>query len=126
MNAQSYNFYFRILLVSILVALLGLSPISHLAEGNLVNVNQFIAEGDYLQASRSLARAAQYFPWRYDLNLQAGRLAFQAGEPKAAIQYFERPGTRSNLSFDDVLMLGDAYNQAGDPYMAEAIWNHLA
>jgi len=126
MSAHSYNFYFRILLVSILVALMGLSPIAHLAEENLVNVNQLIAEGDYLQASRSLARAALYFPWRTDLNLQAGRLAFQAGEPKAAIQYLERPGTRSNLSFDDMLMLGEAYNQAGDPYMAEAIWHHLA
>jgi len=90
-----------------------------------VNANQSIVSGDLLTASQDLASAGEYFPWRYDLNLSAGRLAFEAGEPQAAIQYFERPGAISHLTNDDLLRLGDAYDQNGDPFMAEAIWTHV-
>jgi tetratricopeptide (TPR) repeat protein len=118
--------YLRIILICIIIALLGLAPRPHASAKYLRNAGQAIAHGDLLVASQNLANAAEFFPWRYDLNLTAGRFAFQAGDPEAAIQYLERSGTISHLSNDDLILLGDAYHQSGDPLMAEAIWKHAS
>jgi tetratricopeptide (TPR) repeat protein len=118
-------FYLRIILVSLFIALLGLAPRPHAASRLLVNASQSIASGDLLTASQNLADAGEYFPWRNDLYLSAGRYAMDAGDPKAAIQYLERPGTVSHLSYEDMILLGDAYYQNGDSFMAEAIWKHV-
>ncbi len=71
-------------------------------------------------------KQVNFSPGVYDLSLLAGRYAVQAGDPKAAIQYFESPGARSHLSYADMLLLGDAYQQSGDSLMAEAIWKHAS
>jgi len=57
--------------------------------------------------------------------MEAAHYAFQAGDPKSTIEYLERPGTISQLTMDDLIMLGDAYNQSGNSPMAEAIWKHV-
>jgi len=119
------HFYLRILVVSIFIGLLGLTPSPHAAGTLLVNAYQSIASGDMSKAAESLAGAASYYPWRVDLNLDAARYAYQAGDSKATIEYLERPGTISHLSTDDLIMLGDAYNQSGNPSMAQAIWKHI-
>jgi tetratricopeptide (TPR) repeat protein len=119
------RFYLRILLVSIFIALIGLAPTPHVAGALLVKAYQSALTGDLLNAAQNLVDVANYYPWRVDLNLEAARYAFQAGNPKAAIQYFERPGTVSHLITDDLIMLGDAYNQSGNSPMAEAIWKHV-
>ena len=124
-TAPSLSIYLRILVVSLFVALLGLSARPHAAARLLENASQSITSGDLLAASKALAGVAEYFPWRYELNLTAGRFAMQAGDPKQAIQYLERPGAISHLSYDDMILLGDAYNQSGDPFMAEAIWKRV-
>jgi len=124
-TVQSLSIYLRIIVVSLFVALLGLAPRPHAAARFLENAGQSITSGDLLTASEALAGAAEYFPWRYELNLAAGRYAIQAGDPKQAIQYFERPGVISHLSYDDMVLLGDAYTQSGDPFMAEAIWKRV-
>ena len=121
----SLSIYLRILVVSLFVALLGLSARPHAAARLLENARQSITSGDLLTASKALAGVTEYFPWRYELNLAAGRFAMQAGDPKQAIQYLERPGTISHLSYDDMILLGDAYNQSGDPFMAKAIWERV-
>jgi tetratricopeptide (TPR) repeat protein len=118
-------FYLRILLVSIFIALLGLTPAPHAAGTLLANAYQSITAGDLQNAAKNLASAASYFPWRVDLNLEAAHYAFQAGDPKSTIEYLERPGTISQLTPDDLIMLGDAYNQSGNSPMAEAIWKHI-
>ena len=118
-------FYLRILLVSIFIALLGLTPAPHAAGTLLANAYQSITAGDLQNAAKNLASAASYFPWRVDLNLEAAHYAFQAGDPKSTIEYLERPGTISQLTPDDLIMLGDAYNQSGNSPMAEAIWKHV-
>lgn len=93
------------------------------AVGNyLVEANRAINFGDPHTAANDLANVASYFPWRYELNIRAARFAFQAGEPRATIQYLERPGTGSHLSSEDLLLLGDAYARIGNSPMAEAIW----
>jgi len=125
-TASRFSNYIYILLVCLFIALLGLAPHPHTASRLLTNASQSISSGDLLTASQNLADAGEYFPWRYDLNLTAGRFAMQAGDPKAAIQYLERSGTISHLTFDDMILLGDAYNQSGDPFMAEAIWKHTS
>jgi tetratricopeptide (TPR) repeat protein len=123
-TASRINNYLRILLVSLFIALLGLAPQPHAGSRLLVNASKSLASGDFLTASQNLADAGEYFPWRYDLNLKAGRFAMQAGDPKKTIQYFEHPGTISHLSYDDMIMLGDAYSQTGDPSTAETIWKN--
>lgn len=120
------HFYLRVLLVSIFIALLGLAPSPHAAGMLLVNSYRSIASGEYLNAAYNLAGAATYYPWRFDLNLDAAHYAFQAGDPKAVVQYLERPTTVSHLTIDDLIMLGDAYNQSGNSPMAEAIWEYVA
>ena len=118
------SFYLRILLVSLLIALLGLAPRPHAAARFLENANRFSASGDWLSASQYLANAGEYFPWRYDLFRTAGRFAVQAGDSVTAIQYLEHTGTISHLTFGDLILLGDAYYQTGELFMAEAIWKH--
>ncbi len=126
MNKESALNYIRILLVSLFIAFLGLGPHSYTAGKLLVSAYQSIISGDLLVASQSLAEAGEFFPWRYDLNLNAGKLAFKAGDPQSAIQFLERPGTISHLTTDETILLGDAYNQRGDDLMAEAIWKRVA
>jgi tetratricopeptide (TPR) repeat protein len=122
----SLHIYLRIILVSIFVGLLGLTPHPHAVDRFLENAGRSLANGDILTASQNIADAGESFPWWYELNLIAGRLALQAGDPKAAIQYFERPGAISHLSSDDLILLGDAYHQTGDPLMAEKIWRQVS
>ena len=121
----SLSYYLRILIVSLFITVLGLGPSQYAAGELLVNANQSITSGDFLTASRTLADAGEYYPWRHELNLTAGRLAMEAGDPKSATSYFERPWTASHLTVDDMILLGDAYLQNGDPYMAEATWKRV-
>lgn len=118
----SPSIYLRVILISFFIAFLGLGPRPHAVSKLLISAKQSIDNEDWLTASQNLAGAAQYYPWRYDFNLEAGRFALEAGDPSAAIQYLERPGTVSHLTIDDLIVLGDAYNQSGAPFMAEAIW----
>jgi tetratricopeptide (TPR) repeat protein len=117
--------YLRILLLSILIALLGISPAPHTANALLQNARQSIAIGDFQNSATNLAAAASYYPWRVDLNKEAAQYALQANDPQSAIRYLERPGTVSRLNTDDLILLGDAYNQDGDPFMAQSIWKHV-
>ena len=107
------------------MALLGVAPRPHAAARLLENAGRSITSGDWLNAAKNLAGSAEYFPWRDELNLAAGRYALQAGDPMRAIQYLEQPGTISHLSYEDMVLLGDAYNQTGDSFMAEAIWKRV-
>jgi tetratricopeptide (TPR) repeat protein len=125
-NTESpLHFYLRILLVTILIAFLGLSPAPHAAKSLLENAYQSIVLRDYQNASTNLADAAQYYPWMVDLNIKAAQYALQVNDPTAAIQYLERPGTIIRLNSDDLILLGDAYSQSGDVDMAQAIWTRV-
>jgi tetratricopeptide (TPR) repeat protein len=96
-----------------------------MAETLLQNAKRYLSDGDFAGAANSLAGVAEYYPWRYDLALSAGRLAFKAGNPHMAVQYLEQPGTLSHLTTEDLIMLGDAYNQMNDPLVAITIWKSL-
>ncbi len=120
------SFYLRILFVSLFIALLGLGPLPRAAGKFLVYAHRAMAAGELENTFINLASAAGVFPWRYDLNISAARYAYQAGDPKAAIQYLERTGTVSHLAIADLILLGDAYLQSGNPAMAEAIWKRVS
>ncbi|HSB66712.1 MAG TPA: tetratricopeptide repeat protein [Anaerolineales bacterium] len=120
------GFYLRIVCVSLLVAVLNLSAVEHTAKELLLKANQAMQAGDSRSAAENLANVAIYFPWRYELNTLAARLAFQTNDPKATIRYLERPGTISHLSNEDLLLLGDAYAKNGNSEMAEAIWKRAS
>ncbi len=118
------SLYLRIVLVSLLIAFLGLGPVPHALSTLLKNAHLSLESGDWSNAAKNLANAANYYPWRVELNIQAAQAAFKAGDPKATIEYLERPGTFSHLSTDDLILLGDAYSQSGNTSKAEAIWKN--
>ncbi len=120
------SFNLRILFISLFVALLGLSPIPRAASSLLSTAHRATLAGELLNTADSLAAVADYFPWRYDLNITAARYALEAGDAKAAIQYLERTETVSHLSIADLILLGDAYLQSGNQAEAEAIWQRVS
>jgi tetratricopeptide (TPR) repeat protein len=84
-----------------------------------------------LKASRHVANAANYLPWRSDLWELAGRTALQAGDPQTAVQYLERAAqighntclsSQCGLSFRGWIELGDAYQQSEDLTSAIHTW----
>jgi tetratricopeptide (TPR) repeat protein len=81
------------------------------------------------------AVAANCMPWRTDLWESAGMQALQAGDPQAAVQYFERaqataarfgrPATQA-LTLEGLMALGDAYQQTGNLPAALHLWKTVA
>ncbi|NJD58582.1 MAG: tetratricopeptide repeat protein [Anaerolineae bacterium] len=116
----------RILLVSLLVACLGLGATSHAASKALANAFQSAKAEDWLGAASYLKSASNYYPWRRELLMTAGRYAFLGGDPKTAINYLEMPGIKDQLGPDDLVLLGEAYQQIGDLAKAVDIWQGLA
>ncbi len=118
--------YLRILLISILVALLGLSAAPHAVDKLLADAYHFAAEGDFLSASQYLTKVLEYNPQRADIQVQAAHYASLAGDPKLAIQNLEWMATKGNLSASEQVLLGDAYLQLDEPDKAEAIWKAIS
>lgn len=118
--------YLRIVLVSILIACLGLAPVPHAISKLFKNANVALESGEWSNAVTSLARLAEYYPWRLDLNIDAAQAAFKAGDAKATIEYLERPGMLNRLNSNELLLLGDAYYQSGNLAQAEAVWKDVA
>ena len=119
---QRLSLTLRIGLVSILIALLGLSPAPHAISTFFRNAQQSIDSGDWSNAATNLVNAAEYYPQRVDLVINAAHYAYQGGDPKATIEYLERPGVFNKLNVDDLILLGDAYYQSGNTTKAEATW----
>lgn len=118
--------YLRIVLVSLLIAILGLAPAPHALSTLFRNANLAIESGEWSNAATNLAKIAEYYPWRSDLNIDAAQAAYKAGDAKATIEYLERSRMLNHLNNDELLLLGDAYNQNGDLPNAEAIWKEVA
>jgi len=110
-----------LLLVLILVSLLGLSARPHDASRELEQSQRALDAGAYVPAANHLARAAEQLPERSELWSQAGHYALQGGQPETAIKYLLRisPGEQTA---DDLLNLGDAYDQIADTEAAISSW----
>ncbi len=111
----------QLLLVSVLIALLGISPRLHQAQLEMDEARQALIFSSAQQASQHLANAAKYSPGRTDLWEMAGHYALQAGEAQAAIRDLEQlpPGS---LSVQGLVDLGDAYRQTNDLKAAILTW----
>lgn len=116
----------RLLLIGALVALLNLAPRPHTLRLALDQARRAQLREDYPTASSQTILAAEQLPWRLDLPLLAARHALQSGQPQQAIDLLEEPRLASQLAPADLVLLGDAYQQAGDSLMAAAIWQHAA
>jgi tetratricopeptide (TPR) repeat protein len=109
----------RILALMVIIALLGLSPQSHLVMQELLKANR--AQGPDVTA-RSLAVVAEHVPRRQGLWEQAGHYALMGEDAESAILYFKEAATAGELSLDGYLEFGDAYVKVGNPYTAAQIW----
>ena len=125
-TASPFQVYFRILVVSILVALIGLGAIPRALLRLESDAFQSAAAGDYHNAARFTADVAEYYPWQPDLLIQAAHFAYQAGDSQFTIQTLERPALSGYLTIDDLILLGNAYQQSGDSAKAEAVWQDVA
>ncbi len=127
MNIDSRIFlYLRIVLVSILIAFLGLGSVPYALSNLLKNARLALDSGEWSIAATGLADIAEYYPWRVGLNIEAAHAAFEAGDAGSTIKYLEHPGTLSHLNTDDLILLGDAYYQNGNASKAETIWKEVA
>jgi tetratricopeptide (TPR) repeat protein len=83
----------------------------------------------------SQTTAANCMPWRLDLWESAGMQALQAGDPRSAVEFFERAQaaaarfghpTSQALSLQGMMALGDAYQQTGNFPAALRQWKTVA
>ncbi len=120
------SYIFRILLVGIFIIALRLSPLPRTLASLMTNADQSARAGDWNTAAADLAQAELYYPWRVELAISAARQAFIAGDYQATIDYFNRAGVKAHLTTNDMILWGDAYNQAGDVAKAVATWQAAA
>ncbi len=111
----------RLFLALVLTPLLGLSPRPHQADASLESARRAAASGAYLQAASHVGAAAGRLPGRVDLWELAGSYALQGGDPQAAIGYLEL-APLDRLQPEAQVVLGDAYQQAGDLPAAIHTW----
>jgi tetratricopeptide (TPR) repeat protein len=110
-----------LILVLVLVSMLGLSARPHDASRQLEQSQRALEAGAYLPAADHLARAAEQLPERTELWSQAGHYALQAGQPGSAIDYLLRIPSGA-WTAEDLLNLGDAYQQTADTEAAIQSW----
>jgi len=121
-TVSAVQVYFRILVVSILIAVVGIGAVPRALTRLQSDAYQSAAAGDYHNAASYTAGVVDYYPWRPELLVQAARFAFQAGESQTTIRYLELPAITNHLTVDDLILLGEAYQQAGNLAKAEAAW----
>ncbi len=84
--------------------------------------DQAVIVNDKLTASIALSRAAQYSLREFELLEQAGTLAYEAGDQKAAQSYLEQVKDSGELSPTGVTILGDIAQKNGDTQNAIGYW----
>jgi tetratricopeptide (TPR) repeat protein len=124
-----------LLLLALLVLPLIIIYPSSLPPGCLETALSSVSPGDPEHPASSQAVVANCIPWRVDLWESAGMQALQAGDPRAAVQFFERAQstaarfgrpTTSALTIEGLMALGDAYQQTGNSSAALRAWKTVA
>ena len=124
-----------LLLLALLVLPLTIIYSSSLPPNCLETALSPVETGERAQPASSQAVVANCMPWRVDLWESAGMQALQAGDFRAAVQYFERAQataarfgrpTTSALTLDGLMALGDAYQQTGNSSAALRAWKTVA
>jgi tetratricopeptide (TPR) repeat protein len=116
----------RILLIVVITVLLGLSPLPHVVELGLVQVERARSFQAVETSAQNLALVAEHLPWRPGLWEQAGFLALKAANPENAIEYFKNAAAAGDLSEEGYLAFGDAYKATGNTHTGVQIWEASA
>ena len=112
----------KILLIGIFIALLGIAPLSKTVTAGLEGARR-AQEGNHpAGVAANLAAVAEQQPWRTDLWEPAGHAALAAGNPHNAAIYFSRAAAQGALSPQGYLAWGDAEWQMGNPDTSVQIW----
>lgn len=117
---RSIGLWSLILLFGALVALLGLAPGDRPAQAALARAERALAGGQLRAAAGHLAEAAAR-PGYEKLWEQAGKLAQQAGDPEAALEFFAHL-PEDELGAAGSLARGEALVQTGDAQAAIETW----
>ncbi|OGO70532.1 MAG: hypothetical protein A2Z49_00840 [Chloroflexi bacterium RBG_19FT_COMBO_56_12] len=121
----SRSIFLQILLIGFISAFLASSPIQIDAGRAMVEAHLALEIAAYAPAASSLGRVVEFYPWRSDLLLMAGKLSLEAGNPKSAIRYLNQAAQSTPLSPDSLLALGDAYLASGNTQQALRTWQQI-
>lgn len=83
---------------------------------------RWLSTGKPAQAAPLLARAAERFPWDGGWWESAGRAAWLGGDAASAVRWLETGRDQEGLSGVGWVVLGEAYQQVGDPAAALGAW----
>ena len=112
----------RILLAGLLVALMGITPLSKAVTDGFEGVQRAQEISYPGNVSVNLATVAEQQPWRSGFWEAAGNAALAAEDTKNASDYFRRAAARGELSPEGYLAWGDADWGAEKPQTALQIW----
>jgi tetratricopeptide (TPR) repeat protein len=112
----------RILILMIITALLGISPLPHEVELGMVKAGRAQLFDAPKDTAQNLALIARHLPWRGDLWEQAAHLALAGDDPENAVRFFKEAAAIGDLSHDGYLRFGDAYVGLGNTHTAMQIW----
>jgi tetratricopeptide (TPR) repeat protein len=117
--------WMRLFLPMLLLLLLGVSPRPQVLNQAYRQVQAALRRGDFATAADSLATLASAQPWQPHLWEEAGRAALNAGDYGMAIRHLEQARAVGSLSASGFILLGDAYQLAGDETSTAEIWQAL-
>jgi len=112
----------RILLIGILIALLGISPLPKAVQSGFAHARQAQRNSYPAGIADSLAIIAEQQPWRSGYWEAAGQAAMQAGDLQQAGNNFNRAAAKGELSAEGYLAWGDADWQLERYQTALQIW----
>ncbi len=112
----------RILLFGIVIALLGIAPLSKTVTRRFEMVRRAQSVAYPAAVADNLASIAEQQPWREGYWESAGHAAMAAGDAQSAGDYFARAAARGELTVEGYLAWGDADWQAESPQTALQIW----
>jgi tetratricopeptide (TPR) repeat protein len=121
----SRSIFLQILLIGLISAFLAGSPIQIDAGHAMVEAHLALEAAAYAPAASSLGRVVEFYPWRSDLLLRAGKLSLEAGNPESAVQYLNQAAQSTPLPPDSLLALGDAYLASGNTQQALRTWQQI-
>ncbi len=113
----------RILLLGVLIALLGIAPLSKTVTSGFEGVRRAKNVAYPAGIADSLAAIAEQQPWRDGFWVTAGYAAISAEDSPRAGNYFARAAAKGELSPEGYLAWGDADWQAENPQTALQIWS---
>ena len=123
--AQQASLFARLALPLLFLLLLGIAPRPRVLEQAFQQAGQALRNGNYTAAAEAFTTLAQVQPWQPSLWEEAGRAAFNAGDIPKAVDHLQLAQNAGVLSSEGQILLGDAYQLAGDEEKAEAAWQAL-